>query len=427
MRTSRWLLGCSFLVSTTGCGLEPEPSGRAVAGTTDRLFVPVQPRTEVELPSFLPPTATVPSDGAPLRAELPIHLAVGDDYAKALTIHLDEHLAAPCEDGVYAARFATTFDQLELEEGSASPVTIVHEGDRRLEVQISEVGEGRYKFSGTGVMDQAACGLEEGAELPLEIILVVDVHEVRSRVRPACDVVAGEIGEGEPVLFAPLVAAGRNLNASLIDEEGEPYVALNAQPDAQVAVELRGDLDLPDRRLRRDGSDSEQLLSRLANWYAPARPGLITLTPEGGAELDVEVLSAERMTDTSVAFNLAGAKTPRVAPLVEGTAYDHQLYLSGVNLVAPVAVGPTTTDAGTLCSAPPPHWFELETSTPSICRIALGMHPADDINGGVVSLGGPAVAAGAEMLTAGTCALRLTAPASGWATDFAVTFTASAR
>lgn len=418
MKTPGLLVGSILLTACSVESVEPvdEPSYPSLEPTS-RLSAPMQPREEMALPAYAPhdSAVTTTSDTPELDVRWPhLHLARGEGYPESMMLTLPEQIHAPCEDGVYEVATTNVFATVAT-DGDGVEVELSQEPALRL--HVSDAANAEVTVTGTGILTAAACGLPEGTAIELTLRQAVTVHPVRGRVLARCPLMAGEspstdepLGPEQPVLLATRVQAGAHLEAVLVDEEGAIYEAANAQPDAQLAVEIEGDLDAP-----------PDPLAKLSDWFAPARPGPITLTPFEGPAREVLVISGDRLLAIPVAFNLAGPKVVAIAPLVEGATYPEGVWSAAHNVIAPVAVGAASTLDGPLCSAPSPEWVEVTTTTPDVCATIplmppLAGQPADPL----VVAGGPTLGAGATMLRGGLCEVVVSAPDVPWSTSIRV-------
>ncbi|MEQ9322927.1 MAG: hypothetical protein RIF41_27425, partial [Polyangiaceae bacterium] len=261
MKRSAWVVGSFLLAACSTESIEPVDSYPSLEPTS-RLSVPMQPRDEALLPTYAPPESVLDTTGVTPALEVRwpgMHLARGAGYPQTVTLALPQQLHAPCDGGVYEVATTNAFASVEVE---GHDVTAELVGELALQLHASSAGSVEITVAGTGVLEAAACGLVAGTAIALTIHQTVTVHPARGRIVARCPLMSGKspddepLTSGQPVLMATRVQAGASLAAVLVDEDGATYEAANAQPHAQVAVEIEGDLDAP-----------PEPLTKLSDWF----------------------------------------------------------------------------------------------------------------------------------------------------------------
>ena len=382
------LLGCSL-----SCAAPEDISG---AGTDDgdrtdglppveHIEIPMRPRHEMELLGV--PEIVDTESGPRMELGVGIDLAVGPGYPDVLEVKLPEAWWATCGSGVGALEL----EELESISGGQGPVTAERIDARAIRLEVK--GSGTEAFVGRGKLEleMDACELEAGTVLELELTLSVVAHDaVDGRIAMPC-------ASDQPAAIAPgSVPSGQWFSAELLDAYGEPYVAANADRDAQLGVELHGAFDV-----------DHASPTSLRTWIAPSREGRVDIVPALGAPLAVDVVEPGRIVAAPVEFQLAGTASGPLT-LAEGERYGDEGWGRAANRIAPMLVEPARTDAGPLCSDPHPDWFRLESLTPAVCTVVD--LPVDPGKGDGYTLFGARLGQAARLERAGTCTLELRAP-----------------
>lgn len=391
-----WCLGCAGPEQTSDAGTDGDDDRTDGLPPVEHIEIPMRPRDEVELYGL--PEIIETDSGARMELGVRIDLAIGSGYPETLELTLPEAWWATCGSGVGAM-------ELDTISGSGGPVTAQRIDAQTIRLETKASGSAAFVGRGTLELDADACELQAGTVLELELTLSVVAHDaVDGRIAMPC------VSE-QPVALAPSSGpAGQWFSAELLDAYGEPYVAANADPDAQLGVELHGEFD----------ADHASPTS-LRTWIAPSRPGRVEIVPALGESVAVDVVRAERIVAAPVEFQLAGTASGPLT-LVEGERYGDEGWGRAANRIAPMLVEPARTDAGPLCSDPWSDWFRLESLTPSVCTVVD--LPVSPDKGDGYTLFGSRLGQAARLQRAGTCSLQLHAPGFAPAAGFPHAFTA---
>jgi len=345
------------------------------------LVIPMRPRTELELSTVL---ELVEEDGGPrLQFATRLDLARGEGYPDVLTVSLPSSWWATCGPVEGALSLASL-------EGSTDAVGVELADEATMVVRGHAEGAASIIGAGSITLDEEACAVPAGTTLPVDLSLTI-------AVRPADDarIEGPHRGcDGPIAVGADPSTEGNWFTAQLLDREGEPFQAANAEPDAQVSVELHGAFEA-------EHAEPDVL----ARWVVPSEPGEVEIVPAFGQPRTVEVVEAEAIVAATVQFQLAGTAS---GPLVleSGERYGEGGWGRAANRIAPIVVD-ADTDRGPLCSSPATAWFQLESLTPQVCTIVE--LPRDAGPDGYTFFGARTGQA-ARLVTAGTCTLSLDAP-----------------
>lgn len=395
-------LGCAGPEHTSdagpGAGAGTDEDGDRTDGLppVDYIEIPMRPRDELELYGL--PEIVEADSGPRMEFGARIDLAVGPGYPEAIELTLPDAWWATCGSGVGPL-------ELDTLSGDEGPVTAERLDARTIRLEAR--GSGATAFVGRGKLklEMDACQLQAGTVLELELSLSVAAHDaVDGRIAMPC-------GSGEPASVAPGSRPSEQwFSAELLDADGEPYIAANAEADAQLGVELHGEFDA-------DHASPESLRT----WIAPSRSGRVEIVPALGEPIAVDVVEPGRIVAAPVEFQLAGAAAGPLT-LADGGRYGDEGWLRLANRIAPMLVEPAQTNTGPLCSDPFAGWFRLESLTPSVCTV-VDLPVAPDEGDGY-TLFGARLGQAARLERAGTCTLELHAPGFASTAGFPRTFTA---
>lgn len=389
-------LGCTGPQHTSNVGTEDDGDRTDGLPPVEHIEIPMRPRDEMEL--YGVPEIVETESGARMELAARIDLAVGPGYPEALELTLPDAWWATCGSGVGAL-------ELETLTGGDGPVTAERLDARTIRLEASESGVAAFVGRGKLELEMDACELQAGTVLELELSLSVVAHDaVDGRIAMPC------ASDEAPALAPGSTPTGLWFSAELLDAYGEPYVAANADPDAQLGVELHGEFD----------ADHASPTS-LRTWIAPSRSGRVEIVPSLGDPVEVDVVQPERIVAAPVEFQLAGTASGPLT-LVDGERYGDEGWGRAANRVAPMLVEPARTDAGPLCSDPLPAWFQLESLTPSVCTVVD--LPVSLDKGDGYTLFGARLGQAARLERAGTCSLELHAPGFAAAAGFPRSLTA---
>jgi hypothetical protein len=291
---------------------------------------------------------------------------------------------------------------------------------RGLVVEARGAGEARFTVSGTAVLRESWCGLSPGRRLPLEIEVTLRVRRVAgARVTSACF-------DDSPDMVMPI---GQRLGGQrfrsvtfrpprvrLVDEEGEAFVASNASiPPDDFTISAREDVG-------RFESPAGEPLS-LLDWVAPNRPGEVVVTTRLGGRLAIHVVGPEDIIRAEPEVRIEHVKGGSTA-LAPGRRYGPDQIAAATRRLN-LALSHIDSRYGPLCTAPPADWFEVRSSTPSVCdAVELEFEPtmlrgpnADDLRRGFESAAG-------RITADGRCSLELAAPRFATGADYPMRWSA---
>lgn len=346
----------------------------------ERIEIPLVPRTQVVL-------GGVPqAEGEEIWVSQTARLIADDAYPATVEYVLPDWMYGPCGDVALAAPLG----ELEV-EGDAVTAQLTGEG---ISLTINGAGDARVVSRSRALVGENNCSLPTNAEVPLQIALSVRVEPLGSaRVETPCP---GELPQIATSAGPKRFGFPSWFSVRLLDGDGEPFDADNAELDAQASVELLG---LFDAQHASPGSLSE--------WLPPSRPGAVEIVPVVGDPLLVEVVDASSIVAADVSFQVPGVAAGSW-PLEDGGTYS-AWGRSGRRVVP--TIDSLMTAAGPLCSAPDSAWFEVSSESPQICEVVpfqsfvFGSTDSD----GLFLLDADSVGRALRPLEDGTCTLTLRA------------------
>jgi len=395
-----WMLGCGSSIPAPEVGTDEGGTGEddRTDGLppVERIAIPMRPQTEVQLLGL--PELVEDDAGPRITLRERIDMAVGAGYPEVLELGLPEVWWATCGSGVGAL-------ELESITGEADTVQAELLDARTIRIEAPRSGSTTFVGRGSVELEEESCELSAGTELDLELTLSVVAHDAtNARIRMPCPT------DETPSLAPGAIPSGAGLSAELLDPQGEPYIAANADPTAQVDVELFGQFDA-----------QHSAPSSLQYWIAPSRTGPVDIVPAVGEPHSIVVVDAQDIVAAPIEFQLAGTASGPVI-LVEGERYGDQGWGRAANRIAPMLNDTAQTKIGPLCSDPDPTWFRLESRTPSVCTVVdLPVYPD---KGDGYTLYGSRLGQAARLEQAGTCTLELHAPGFASAAGFPRTLSA---
>ncbi|WP_437534437.1 hypothetical protein WME79_09780 [Sorangium sp. So ce726] len=304
-------------------------------------------------------------------------LAIGPDYPSTVTMRLDSVLDPRC--GPILGDI--TIDEIGDIQGA---IAVEKTGPTTFAVSVSEEGTSTFEVSGVIAVPEGGLDVctmyDDTRELPITLLMTVQAARPRWQFEiPASCGARAVIQSNRPLPIIPVA----------LDAAGQPFSPQNVEHPAVDVVGTGVGL-----RVIEGGAPSEIV--------ATGDGSVVITAADGGDPREVSVIPAARIDAMDVVFAIPGAAGGGRL-LADGETYVGGFARTGNRVVA--VISGLASGGVPLCSEARTEDFEVTSSTPEACAVDGLFCESNQIPLGDL------VTRSAEVITDGTCAVRIDAPA----------------